>query len=295
MVSVHEIPFSGNLRSKQNQRLLTHYQQLGVSRTASAEEIKRAYRQLAVRWHPDKNPNHSQAEEKFKAINEAYRVLSDPALRASYDFKLNSAQRTQTQTPPPPPKPKPAAPSPPPSSRSTYRRWLIPGVSLLILSVIIGFFGLQQYNHKQAEQEVAQATRMLVDEDTLAALGKLNMAIVHDDQLMLAYRLRGQVLLHLREFEKAYGDLSTVSQQTLPEEGLEMELATCSYYLKKYAQSRSHLNKALRSNPENGKLFQMRGTNFWLEKDSLRACDDWQQAVRLGEQEAAALMNKYCR
>ncbi len=270
---------------------MTHYEQLGVSRTASGEEIKRAYRQLAIRWHPDKNPNHSLAEEKFKAINEAYRILSDPDLRASYDFRLNAAQRPQT---PPPPKSRPAAPPlAPPKPR--FRKWVIPGIVLLILAIFFGFFGLQQYHHKQAEQELAEATRLLVDEDTLVALGKLNRALVHDEALLPAYRLRGQVLLHLREFEKAYGDLVTVAQQTLPEEGLETELATCSYYLKKYAQSRSHLNKALRTNPENGKLFQMRGTNFWLEKDSLRACEDWKQAVELGEQEAAGLRNKYCR
>lgn len=172
---------------------------------------------------------------------------------------------------------------------------MIPGIVFLLLAVVFGFFGLQQYHHKQAEQELAEATRLLVDEDTLVALGKLNRAIVHDEALLPAYRLRGQVLLHLREFEKAYGDLVTVAQQTLPEEGLETELATCSYYLKKYAQSRSHLNKALRTNPENGKLFQMRGTNFWLEKDSLRACEDWKQAMELGEQEAAGLRDKYCR
>lgn len=273
---------------------MTHYELLGISRTASAEEIKRAYRQLAVRWHPDKNPDQSLAEEKFKAINEAYRILSDSALRASYDFKLNSAQRTQT--PNPPPRPKATTPPPPsPLPRSPYRRMIIPGIFILMLALLFGFFGLQQYNHKQAEQELAEATRLLVDEDTLVALGKLNRALVHDEELLAAYRLRGQVLLHLREFEKAYSDLSMVSQQTLPEEGLETELATCSYYLKKYAQSRSHLTKALRTNPENGKLFQMRGTDFWLEKDSLRACEDWQQAVLLGEQEAAGLISKYCR
>lgn len=62
-----------------------YYQILGVPRTATAEEIKRAYRKLAVKYHPDKNPGDKTAEERFKQINEAYAVLSDPEKRKQYD------------------------------------------------------------------------------------------------------------------------------------------------------------------------------------------------------------------
>lgn len=62
-----------------------YYQILGVDRNASQKAIKAAYRKLALKFHPDKNPDDKQAEEKFKEINEAHEVLSDPAKRAKYD------------------------------------------------------------------------------------------------------------------------------------------------------------------------------------------------------------------
>ncbi len=62
-----------------------YYEVLGVDRNASGDEIKRAYRKLAVQYHPDKNPDDAHAEEKFKELGEAYDVLMDAEKRASYD------------------------------------------------------------------------------------------------------------------------------------------------------------------------------------------------------------------
>jgi molecular chaperone DnaJ len=64
---------------------MDYYEVLQVERTASDTELKASYRRLAMQYHPDRNPNNPEAEEKFKACSEAYQVLSDPDKRAAYD------------------------------------------------------------------------------------------------------------------------------------------------------------------------------------------------------------------
>jgi len=74
------------------------YQRLGLGPDASEADIRRAWRRLAKEWHPDRNPDDPQAEAHFKALHEAYRVLSDATEKARYD-----AQRGKGPVPPPPP------------------------------------------------------------------------------------------------------------------------------------------------------------------------------------------------
>jgi curved DNA-binding protein len=74
-----------------------YYKILGVPRNASAGDIKGAYRKLAMQYHPDRNPGDKQAEERFKEMNEAYQVLSDPQKRARYDQLGDSYSQWQQQ------------------------------------------------------------------------------------------------------------------------------------------------------------------------------------------------------
>ncbi len=86
--------------------MVNYYHILGLSQTATQVEIKTAYRKLALRYHPDKNGGSSYAEERFKQISEAYRVLSDPRKKARHDWSLeyelyqqSQALQNQTSTP----------------------------------------------------------------------------------------------------------------------------------------------------------------------------------------------------
>ncbi len=78
-----------------------YYEILGVPRSAKEEEIKKTYRKLARKYHPDLNPNNKQAEEKFKEIQEAYEVLSDPEKRRKYD-QLGANWKNGAEFTPPP-------------------------------------------------------------------------------------------------------------------------------------------------------------------------------------------------
>lgn len=66
----------------------THYEVLGVSRSTTPKDIKKAYRRLATKFHPDRNPNDSSAEKRFKEVSEAFITLSDPKKRRFYDRRF---------------------------------------------------------------------------------------------------------------------------------------------------------------------------------------------------------------
>ena len=81
-----------------------YYMVLGVDRSASAAAIKKAYRRLAMNYHPDRNPGDALAEEKFKLVNEAYETIGNTDKRVDYDGALSrhAAESKRRETTPPP-------------------------------------------------------------------------------------------------------------------------------------------------------------------------------------------------
>ena len=79
--------------------MINYYHVLELTENASAEEIKSAFRRLAVKYHPDKHPEKPEMEEKFKEINQAYQILSNPYEKAQFDIKLSYQRSWQTQPP----------------------------------------------------------------------------------------------------------------------------------------------------------------------------------------------------
>src|SRR5205807_9136543 len=80
--------------TRRSSDLKDYYKTLGVERSASADDIRKAFRKLARQYHPDVAKNKAQAEERFKEINEAYEVLGDPEKRSKYDTLGRSEEHT---------------------------------------------------------------------------------------------------------------------------------------------------------------------------------------------------------
>jgi curved DNA-binding protein len=77
---------------------MDYYEVLGVKKDSSTQDIKKAYRKLAMKYHPDRNKGDKEAEEKFKKLSEAYAVLSDPEKRKEYDtFGASGFQQRYSQ------------------------------------------------------------------------------------------------------------------------------------------------------------------------------------------------------
>lgn len=197
--------------------MANYYQVLGVSITASDQEIKASFKKLAVQFHPDKHGGDPYYEERFKQINQAYQVLSNPALRKRYDLKLqyglhsgNASTQKQTHKQPSqnqPPKytyrKKQSRPSKKPSGKKYYGLFVT-----LVFGLLIGSGGLiYSFMNEYATEKYYSEGEMYYQENAYqAALVKYLDVLQVDPEHSESYERLGDIQSgHLKDYEGALG------------------------------------------------------------------------------------------
>lgn len=292
-----------------------HYQILGVAANAPAAEIKRAYRQLVVRYHPDKHGGDTRYEDQFKAVSVAYGVLSDPGRRASYDFQLSQAARRAEEqrrqqhqhqqqrpvnqhvygVPMPPPTPRPLRTRPPAGRRERHyvprqpvrfnrRDWLL---TLLVLTALLGFgFGtkaaLARYSAYKAYREgLAAYARREVN----AAAGLMEETLYFRPGYGPAIRRRAELnVLTGRELTAAKADfeaslLANPSRRAAAD--MHYRLGRCELGLGNPAAAEQHFSRAIELDSSLSLAYLARGrVRLYDLKQKPQALHDLEEGLR---------------
>jgi curved DNA-binding protein CbpA len=276
---------------------------LGLSPSASAADIKAAYRRLALRLHPDRNAGSAEAEEAFKRLNNAYQILSDPARRLAYDQALGYAPLPPRYHPRDrrasrPAGERPAGYRPPPTGPTWAEgyltaRWL--GGLVAVVALVVAF--LQAQSRAMGREYLADARHYAAAGDTLRALDEVGEALFHDPKSAEAHRLRGTFRQRfLGDWAGAYPDFkAALAYAEADDDSLRTELARVCLKLKKNEEALLHLNEAVRMNARNGWAFLLRGVAQAERGDTTAACRDWVRARQLDELRGLEFEDRYCR
>lgn len=241
-----------------------YYSILGIRSTANVAEIKAAYKKLAKAYHPDKNPDHADAEEKFKLINEAYHTLTDYSKRSRFDtlFQTPSPQYRKNY-----PRERQSNSSSYNQPRQQEKYYKIDktyfrnqGLTLLIIVAIAGlcFTVVQSFQYYSDLKETRQhdsVTGNLYSVDSLFSVGKVNEAfsILHSlkekgwidfriqnthDSLVSELRRRAAMKYESQQFSSAITDYFLLHQYQEPKQ-LEttLKIAQCQYALENYYEA----------------------------------------------------------
>jgi hypothetical protein len=256
------------------------YQILGVSRYASAEEIRKAYKSLAKKFHPDKNPGNSYFEEQFKLINEAYHVLSDSTKKNNYDYKLlyskqeyqaptystaKSANKTQNT--------KSARPKQ--KKEFPYKYHLISfGILLLIgIGSIVLYHFMNTYT---ANLRLAEA-KAEIQKGRLRQANLLLMEALHfNENLSEAYYLRGKIIVPLiGKYDYAVQFYTNaISSSDTFYTAAYFERAKCHLRMEKLSSSLSDLNALAEKKNSADSVFWYRGELHYFLDDYKKASVD---------------------
>ncbi|WP_284683374.1 tetratricopeptide repeat protein [Chondrinema litorale] len=180
--------------------MVDYYKVLLIPPTASTTEIKASFKKLALQYHPDRNPNNLQAEEKFKEINEAYQVLSDPDKRATYDFLLRYGFQLQQEQEAQQSQRRPRTYYKGKKVRPEARKvrflyfYIFAGFTVFI---VLGFFFFSFMETQAARTMLSKAKEhYYINHNSFYALKFLEGAVTKDEGLSEAYYLTGKILFN---------------------------------------------------------------------------------------------------
>ncbi len=289
----------------------THYQVLGVAPTASAADVKRAYRLLVVRYHPDKHGGDTRYEEQFKAVALAYGVLGDPGRRATYDFQLAQAtrradeERRRQQFRPagqhvygvPMPPPAPLRTRPPASSRERHyqaiprqrvrfvrRDWLLT-LAFLGAMALFSWSVKATMDRVTANAHYRDGIAAYAAGDWNTAYYELNQVLDFRPQAAAALRRRGELkLLVNHDPAGARADLrAAVLQKNSPAVAARLRyyLGRCETELNRPALADAEYSRALALDPALAPAWLERGRGRLLDlRRPAPALADFDRALR---------------
>lgn len=254
----------------------TLYDILGISSSAGSDEIKTAYKQLAKKYHPDKNPGSSWHEEQFKKINQAYQVLSDPVKRKQYDDRL-AYEMFQRQNPQPsysrqeykkPPaqqytqRKKPVQPN-----EGAYSTFLV--IAGFFLGVaVLGYFLYTFMNRYAAEDAYEKAQVLEKQGRHKQAFMLYTDAIGFDKEYAEAYEKRADARIHsILDYNGAeYDYTNAIVHAKNPSGNLYLKRASCLIKLMKYNLALIDLDSAIRKDKTlDSAVFYKAEVNYFIE------------------------------
>ncbi|WP_026999084.1 J domain-containing protein [Eisenibacter elegans] len=282
-----------------------YYQILGLDRQASAEDIKRAFKRLALQYHPDRNPDSPHAEEQFKRINEAYQTLSDEHKKWIYDL-LGTAPAAATSpgpvypeyTPPPPTYTPPSANNETqPLTKRARKRWYQLTVVFGLFFIVFAIYFHGWMNRYSARLNVSDAQEARAGGNYDEALGYLNSAKNFYPEYAAAHELEGDIYYEnyqiYRYALKAYTKAIEYTDQPSPQ--LLFKAALSAYHTRQYTEAHQYLNQLIVLQPHNAEAYYYRArSQYALGYADTSVCNDMMRAAKAQVLDAQKYIELIC-
>lgn len=287
--------------------MVNYYQILEVPQTATASEIKAAYKRLAMKFHPDHNLNNPFAEDYFKRVNEAYRVLGDMNRKYLYDAGL--AIPTPSQTSQTPATYQPFTTDVPYTNdydpknfisvKMQKRIWIGTGV-FGVLMICLGMWFYSYLNERSAEIYLAQAESLYKEHEPRQALIRISNAISHKRNCHDAYMLRAKIKQEAFNYHQAIEDydfiLNNKSFKNAQEKAKILFLkGYCYYKAYDFENALKIFEMTIAEAPKDFKyLFFKTACLIKDGRQTPELCADAMRAYHAGIKEAEELVKIYC-